>query len=227
MTRILACTTCPEDWQQFLARPDRHWRTGYSAKALAHAWEAADGLPPEIKAAMDAEPSGELRDPQAYYAVPEFKTDLPGGLAASQTDVLVLGRAQGGGFAMAVEGKVSESFGPTLTEWQVGMSEGKKERWAYLCSTLQILETQPGDLRYQLFHRTASAILAAKQFHCPIALVVVHSFSDRRAGFVDFAAFMKPFGLTAEPGRIGQLTAFQSPKLYAGWVTGEARFAQA
>jgi len=31
----------PEEWQQLLARPDKHWRTGYSAKALAYCWQEA------------------------------------------------------------------------------------------------------------------------------------------------------------------------------------------
>jgi len=40
----------PSAWQQFLAEPDKQWRTGYSAKTLAHCWVHSDGLPPEIAA---------------------------------------------------------------------------------------------------------------------------------------------------------------------------------
>ena len=38
----------PLAWRDFLADPHKQWRTGYSAKALAHSWEAQDGLPPEV-----------------------------------------------------------------------------------------------------------------------------------------------------------------------------------
>ena len=38
----------PDAWQVFLAEPDKQWRTGYSAKTLAHSWEAKDRLPNEV-----------------------------------------------------------------------------------------------------------------------------------------------------------------------------------
>ena len=79
MSRILACTTTPEGWKQFLADPDKHWRTGYSAKALALSWEAADGLPAEIAAVLNSAPDRALSNPVPYLAVPEYRIDLPGG----------------------------------------------------------------------------------------------------------------------------------------------------
>ena len=50
MPRILHFTTGPQDWQALLADPQKHWRTGFSARTLAHCWEAAQGLPPEVQA---------------------------------------------------------------------------------------------------------------------------------------------------------------------------------
>lgn len=32
------------DWQQLLAKPDLHWRTGYSARSIAHSWTEARQL---------------------------------------------------------------------------------------------------------------------------------------------------------------------------------------
>jgi hypothetical protein len=49
MKRILVPTTGVEDWRRLLADPEKHWRTGSSAKCLAHCWEDADGFPAEIK----------------------------------------------------------------------------------------------------------------------------------------------------------------------------------
>jgi len=43
-SRILTATTGPADWQQFLAQPQKQWRPGYSAWALAHWWEASAGF---------------------------------------------------------------------------------------------------------------------------------------------------------------------------------------
>jgi hypothetical protein len=38
----------PEDWRQLLAKPNGHWKTGCSAKALAYCWQEAKDFPPEV-----------------------------------------------------------------------------------------------------------------------------------------------------------------------------------
>ena len=43
MSKILAFTSGPDDWQALLADPVKHWRPGYSARTLAYCWEAAGG----------------------------------------------------------------------------------------------------------------------------------------------------------------------------------------
>ncbi len=224
MSRILACTVGPDDWKPYLADPEKHWKTGYSAKALALCWEAADGLPPEVSAALGSAPDGALSNPAPYLAVPEYETALPGGDRPSQTDVMVLGRAQGGAFAMAVEGKVAETFGPTLGEWRKDASNGKQVRWSFLCATLGLDEDQDPTLRYQLFHRAASAVLAAHRYHAPLAILLVHSFSTQDAGYSDFAAFLKLFGADAEPGSVVPLATLGVTRLYTGWARGDQRF---
>ena len=220
MSRILACTTQPDDWKQFLADPEKHWKTGYSAKALALSWEAADGLPPEVAAALGSAPDGALSNPVPYLAVPEYETELPGGERPSQTDVMVMGRAQGGAFALAVEGKVAESFGPTLGEWRQDASNGKRVRWSFLCNTLGLGEEQDPGLRYQLFHRAASAVLAAHRYHAPMAILLIHSFSAADAGYHDFAAFLRLFGAEAAPGSVVPVKTLSGMRLHAGWVRG-------
>lgn len=224
MPRILACTTGPNDWKPFLADPDKHWKPGYSAKALATSWEAADGLPPEITAALNASPDKALSNPVPYLAVPEYRTDLPGGDRASQTDVMVVGRAHGGPFAMAVEGKVAESFGPTIGEWREDASDGKQKRWSFLCATLGLDEELAAGLRYQLFHRAASAVLAARRYHAPIAILLVQSFSAQDAGYTDFAEFLKLFGAEAKRGSVAPLATLGVTRLFAGWTRGDPQF---
>jgi hypothetical protein len=62
---------------------------------------------------------------------------------------------------MMVEGKVDESFGPLLEEWLRDASDGKRERLAFLQSTLGIETELPGRIRYQLLHRAASPVIEA------------------------------------------------------------------
>ena len=42
--KIYTPTRSPEDWQEYLARKDKHWKPGYSAWALAHSWQGAAGF---------------------------------------------------------------------------------------------------------------------------------------------------------------------------------------
>jgi hypothetical protein len=39
---------CPESWKEFLAGPDKQWKKGYSARALAYCWEEAGGFPKSV-----------------------------------------------------------------------------------------------------------------------------------------------------------------------------------
>ncbi|MFA7012304.1 MAG: hypothetical protein WC202_05045, partial [Desulfobacterales bacterium] len=48
--------------------------------------------------------------------LPEHKVPLPGGSRSSQNDIWVLARSKGQLISIAVEGKVSETFGPTVQE---------------------------------------------------------------------------------------------------------------
>jgi len=50
VARILVPTQSYEDWRRLLARPDRHWKPGFSAMTLARSWEAAGGFPAEVDA---------------------------------------------------------------------------------------------------------------------------------------------------------------------------------
>jgi hypothetical protein len=45
--------TKPEDWQQFLADPGKHWRNKFSAKSLAFAWQNAPSFPQKVNSVFD------------------------------------------------------------------------------------------------------------------------------------------------------------------------------
>ena len=45
MGKVYIPATNPEDWKQFLAEPEKHWKSGYSARSLAYCWHESDGIP--------------------------------------------------------------------------------------------------------------------------------------------------------------------------------------
>ncbi len=215
-------TEGPDEWKQFLAEPDKHWKPGYSAHCLACCWEGADGLPVAVRDVLRT--SEKLRDFEPLLAIPEVKVDLPGGARSSQTDLWLLGRVSDGLVSVAVEGKVAESFGPALEEWQADASAGKAERLAFLLNVLHLQSPGRG-LRYQLLHRTASAILLARRFHARHAVMAVHSFSDSAIGFDDYQAFATALGAAGVVGRVVEVPGHTSPTLSLGWVQDKKPYA--
>lgn len=224
MKRILVPTQSPDDWKRLLAKPDLHWREGYSAMTLAQAWESAHpSVPPEITAALNSAGDPSLAGLELLLAIPEYQVNLPGGSRPSQTDVLALMRGASGLVAIAVEGKVDEAFGPTVGEKRAEHSAGVDERLAWLTDLLD-LEAVPDSIRYQLVHRTASALLVARQFDAVAAVMLVHSFSPDSLWFDDFEAFTALFGAQAAVGTITSIGTFEGTPLYVGWSKGEQRF---
>ena len=106
MTPILIRTSSPDDWKRFLA-DEKHWKTGYSARALAYSWEAADGLPAELSVALAS--NADLAKAELLLAIPEHKVPLPGSGRPSQTDLWLLLRSADALISVAVEGKLSRS----------------------------------------------------------------------------------------------------------------------
>lgn len=226
MSRILAFTSGPQDWQALLADPVKHWKTGYSARTLAYSWESVDGFPPEVAIPFfqNAEPL--LADIQPVLAVPEFKVPLPGGVRASQNDIFVLARASSGPVTIMVEGKVKESFGPTLAEWRDEASPGKEERLSFIQRLLGLGTIPDGAVRYQLLHRAASAIITGEQYRAAAGVLLIHSFSQERAGWSDYQAFTRLFGVEAELGSLQRLGSNSSIPLFGVWVVGNPLFLQ-
>lgn len=223
MNRIYVPTGGPEAWRQFLAKPELQWAQGYSARTLASCWEAADGLPPEIADVL--EPS--LGAAELLVALPEHKTVLPGGRRESQSDVFGLLRAQSGLVAMTVEGKVDEPFGPTVAEWLVGASPGKRERLQAILDMLGVEGEPDGAIRYQLLHRTAAAVLEAQRFTAAAAAMVVHSFSPTRRWHEDYRRFAELLGLAGDIGQAETVPLPGGKPLHVGWACGDERFLKA
>ena len=76
----------------------------------------------------------------------------------------------------------------------------------------------PPETRYQLLHRTASAILTAREFHAAYAVLLVHSFSVEHAWLADYQAFLELFGVKGDVGELVEIPGHKKPRLFAGWV---------
>lgn len=177
---------------------------------MAHSWEAADGLPPEISALFD--------DAELLLAIPEHKVSLPGGTTQSQNDVFALIRDGNQTIAAAFEGKVEESFGDPVGVWFKDPSPGKRERMDFLFATLGLTSPAPDDIYYQLLHRTASAIIEAGRFKTDRAAMIVHSFSTNQAWFEEYQRFVALFGVTYEHNLLVETTLPDGMVLGLGWV---------
>jgi hypothetical protein len=227
--KILIPARSPTDWQSLLAQPEKHWKTGFSAKALAHCWQSAGGFPSSVRAVFEKSGFEPFEDLTMLLGIVEHCVPLPGGRRASQTDLFVLAKAASGDLVtVTVEGKVAEPFGPLVSEWLTsdtdGPSVGKLERLAFLCDKLGIGDVDCKTVRYQLLHRTASALIEAARFNARHALMLVHSFSSDHAWFDDYAHFAHVLGAEAEVDSLVSAGERDGVRLYLGWATGEPGF---
>ena len=224
MANIFVPVTSVDQWKQLLADPDRHWRTGYSARTLAHCWQEANGFPDSVRTVFREWGTEPFNNLEALLVLPEHQVPLPGGSRPSQSDVWVLARGGTELVSIAVEGKVSEPFGPTLEEWLKDASPGKEERLDFICHQLSINPSPPGSIRYQLLHRAASAVVEARRFNAAHAMMLVHSFSPSDEWFDDYDQFLALFGTSGAPNTITSVGKRSGLFLYFAWVRGEEHY---
>jgi len=226
--RIYVPTTGPDDWRRGLAQPRKHWKTGHSARTLAYCWEETDELPREIAELFVRSGILAFRKVELLLAVPEYKVALPGSGKASQNDLFVLLRdAEGQLVVVMVEGKVSESFGPMLQGWNKSRTPGKLKRLKFIQSELRLPDDLPRTLRYQLLHRTVSAVLEARRFNALKAVILVHSFSQSDEGLEDYQRFVRLFDVDHSTKDLLLLRELDRIQLYAGWANGDVKFLRA
>ena len=156
---------------------------------------------------------------------PEYKVPLPGGIRASQSDIFLLAKGNNQLASITVEGKVSETFGPTIEEWITDYGKGKEKRLKYLCGVLGLEEGIMTHIRYQLVHRTASAVIEAKEFNAHTAMMLVHSFSSENQGFEDYKDFLNLFNIKGEIDRLLFAKNIDGIDLFFCWVKDNLNFA--
>ncbi len=224
MKRIFVPTQSAEDWKRLLAKPELHWKPGYSAMSLALSWEAAHpNIPPEVQAALHSAGNPLLTYVDLLLAVPEYQVALPGGTRPSQTDVLALLRGTAGLVTVAVEGKVDEPFGPTVGEKLADPSPGVLSRIRALKGRLGMTSIPEG-IRYQLLHRTVSALLVAEEFGAAATVMLVQSFSPTDMWYGDFEAFAELLGTQCGIGEVARVPLDVGTPLFIGWCKGDQAF---
>lgn len=196
-----------------------HWKQGRSAKAVADSWFQANDLPPRVRAVLDQSP--ELKGAELIDAWLERCTDLGDRRGtATQTDLLAVLGVGDELAVMAVEAKVTESFGPLVSEWLGEGGEGKMDRLQRLCDLLGFERGEVGDLRYQLFHRTAAAILEARRYRAAKAVLLVHSFCENATGLSDFTSFFERMGVQGcGKDALGGPAPVGGISLWVGWTS--------
>jgi len=189
-------------WKKGLADP-KHWKINFSAERLATTWRARPtDFPDKVTSVFNSNKL--FAGAEFVMGLPEHKVPLRAGGRASQNDIWLLAKVANDFASVAVEGKVHESFDKTLNEWyhQNENTSGRLKRFEYLCKILALQDkcsVDNGSLRYQLFHRTASAIIEAENLGIHHALMLVHTFAtDRtRDSFEDYKQFLMLFNVEA------------------------------
>ncbi len=229
MSRFHIPANNPEDWRPLLAKPDKHWKTGYSAKTLAYCWMEANGFPRSVRRVFSDSDIPLFQDVELLLAFPEYRVPLrPYRSRPAQNDIFILARGNDQLIAMTVEGKVDEPFGELVAEWKQTDQGGKKERLSFLRNELELDTDDVDHIRYQLLHRAASAIIETKKFRATNALMLVHSFGEPNEedneAFQDYCRFLDLFGAN---GRMDSLVLGKNLSgidLYFAWVNGERKY---
>lgn len=225
MDKLFVPSWGPTDWRRLLADPRAQWKPGKSALESAVAWESArnakDGLPDSVRALLATHEW--TAGAELLLGLPELQVDLRGGGHASQTDLWALLRTPARLVSAAFEAKSGEKLGETVAEWLKGApaKSGKPERLTDIGERLGFTNQATNTLRYQLLHRSASAVKLARSYRAEVALLVVHSFGgddDDKSwnAFMAFGAFM---GASVTKDRLALAPRACEVPLLLGWIT--------
>jgi hypothetical protein len=185
---------------------------------MADSWFVSEDMPATVRRVMATDEY--LRDAEFLDGWLERETDLQDGIqGATQTDLLGLFGVGDKLGVLGIEAKVTESFGPLISE-KLGGSEDARLRVRQLCDLFRLDPDHAGHLRYQLVHRTAAIILEARRFRSNIGVLIIQSFCPDRTGLSDCAAFFEAIGMSGfhDGGLIGA-RRFAGVDLWAGWAS--------
>ena len=188
-----------EEWRKLLIDPELHWKDGKSAKELVKYWADRNSMPLEFTRLF-----GDERV-EIVFMFPEYQVSMPASGRNSSNDLYILAVTETGYSVIMIESKAGESFDELVSDWykekQSNSDQGKNASNrlnAILCELgLKKYANEPyieiGRYRYQLFHRTLSAIREAKRIGARKAVVIVQSFAQDPNSLNDFIDFVSLF----------------------------------
>ena len=101
----------------------------------------------------------------------------------------------------------------------------KQEEYDYILDLLELdSDADYSSYRYQLFHRTASAVIEAQRMGLSQALMLVHSFSQEHEHFEDYQAFFKLFFVNTKLNQVHLVRNLSGIDLFCGWVVGNPKY---
>jgi len=201
--------------QARLLHSELHWKRGRSAFETSYSWIQARGIPVSVAKILAQAP--EWRGAELLAGFFEHGTALDTQTGPSYTDLLTLCGLSDGLGVLAVEGKAGEPFGQLVSEWKT--SPGREARYSWACEMFGVQAPACVALRWQLFHRTASAVLEAKRFRARHAVMLVHDFSVGAESSTDFLAFAGAVGAAgARVNGISEPKIIDGVSLRLAWV---------
>lgn len=227
MNRLFVPSFGPTDWRRLLADPGTQWERLKSALEMAVCWESARnsdrGIPSEVAAALDTAP--QLTGAHLLIGLPEHKVPFEGGGHPSQNDLWALLRAGSHLVSMAVEAKAGEKLDDIVSDWlpKDNQRSRKPERLSALKLRLGIPDADLSHVRYQLLHRTASALKEAERFGANMAVVLIQSFNRvaDEESWQDVLRFGEVMGVSVRDGGVAKSPRSTAVPLYIGWVTSQ------
>ncbi len=232
--------TTVDDWRGLAG--EGKWVPTRSAYELAHCWHQFGGLPAPVARALDTSGHEVLRGISVDLCLVEKPVFLDTRIAPSMTDLMAYGRnAKDDAVVLAVEGKADEPFASRVWAWVRGDEKNptmstdprrtRLRRLKFLSKHLSKEIPPNSTLRYQLLHRTVSAVLEAQLQGAVAAVVLIHAFGPEAAdNLSDFSEFLRELGgsgvtkgKVSDPYQLGEQRDL--PTYFLWWqqaVTSEA-----
>lgn len=193
-----------DDWRCRLANPKTNWKKGKSAYELAYSWlDSEEDMPNSLQNLLNS--SETFKNLTIDKAIVEKKVQFDNFGRPSHTDLMIYGNNAKGKIVIAVEGKESEPFDKDVSEWIKIKEDGsdKEERLRNLLVKLglsRLDKEKIGKIKYQLLHRTISALIEGKIYGAHNVMMLVHSFLDidEKDHFNDYLYFCSLFGIVRE-----------------------------
>ena len=226
MSLMYGCTRLRDacDWKPIVGA--KNWRPGKSAFELAHSWQCSDDFPPAVRRMLNSACPDKFEGLAINLRMVEWPVRLDSDDGPSMNDLMIWGEnANDQRIVIAVEGKAAEYFGPTIKEW-IKKPKNPTNRINRLDCLNRELCTgfcRDDEIRYQLLHRTASAILEARFVGAVAALVLIHSFAKSDRNWADYCTFLECALPKAQTPKRGEFQRCrddfaQGLELYFAWV---------